>query len=365
MNVKKDSANFASDAERLAAIRKTAEELAEPPGTDIKILVGEALDAYWVARENSLEVLEKTGEVEFSYVNETVTLARAAARNMINPKQEFFSDLISTLVPMSFTLLLMAGGYALMTLKGSNISPTRMLPYLIAVIPLLLGIIGTYTLLRYGNRLKKWGILRHSMGAIAGGAIIAGLLLGYSTRQRIGRLNISKDLNTTSTALAQDQLEELVLSSIEQKHTEGHFLKTSTMQGTSIANNEKILKLSTKSYAEQQVIYEADAKGLNGYLIADIQTNGGDLYLQEKESRKLRSQFIFGKVVEVNDHNFSIQTNGDPPKLIKLSRGPLLRKPIIGTYIAVAVDPNTLMALKSVSVSDRIVQDIRKMDEDQ
>jgi hypothetical protein len=364
MKVKKDSADFASDAQRLAAIRKTAEELAEPPGTDIKILVGEALDAYWAARENSVEASEKNVGVEFSFVNETATLARAAARNMINPKREFFSDLISTLVPMAITLLLMASGYYLMVLRGSNIFPMRRLPYLIAVIPLFLGIIGIYVLFRYGDRLKRWGILRHSMGAIAGGAIIAGLLLGYSARQRIGRMNISKDLNTTSTALAQDQLEELVLSSIEQKHTEGHFLKTSTLQGTSIANNEKILELSTTSYAEQQVVYEADTKGLHGHLVADIQTNGGDLYLQDEESRELRSQFIFGKVVEANDDNFSIKTNGDPPKFIKLSRGPFIQKPIIGTYIAVAVDPNTLMALKSVTVSDRIAQDIRKMDGD-
>jgi hypothetical protein len=350
--MKQKSSNFASDAKRLAAIRKTAEEMAEPPGTDLQILVGEAIDAYWVARENAMEKTTREGVSDFRFVEETIALARAAAWQMVSPVREFFSDFFSTLAPAVVTLTLLGSGAAIVAVSGWNI-PARWLPILTTVLPLILG---TATVIVVSRQRKtvvtRWEFLTHSMGAVAGGAILAGLLLGYSAVQRRSRQIVLRDLSASSSALAQNELEELVISSMEQRHLEGAFLQTSSQWKTS-ESSAKILNFQTKSNVQQRAIYEVAARGLNGQLVADVTPTKGYLYYEGKGLRDLRSTFLYGKVQDVDSNGFSMVSDDDLKQLTKLSRGPLVPKPSVGDLVIVSIEPSTATAMKLLTITDR------------
>src|SRR6185437_4795059 len=349
--MKTQPSNFASDAERLAAIRKTAEELAEPPGTDLQILVGEAINAYWAARENAVEMATREGTSDFRFVDETIALARAAAWNMVNPVREFFSDFFSTLAPAAITLILVGVAAALVAMSGWN-TPTKWLPITTTALPLILGATTMIVFFRHGRPVVgKWEFLRHSIGAVAGGAMLAGLLFGYSALQRRSRQVVSRDLSASSSALAQSSLEELVLSSIERRHVEGAFLQTSSNLEIS-ESSAKILSFHTKSNVQQQAIYEVAARGLNGQLIAEVTPTNGHLYYEGSGARQLRSTFLYGKVQEVDDTGFSLMSDNNVKQLTKLNRGPFVSKPALGDYVIVAIEPSTATAMKMVTVTD-------------
>ena len=131
---KKKSSTIRSDEKRLAAIRKTAEEMAEPSGTSVQVLVGQAIDAYWAAREEA-EVGVENKTVPFSFVDETIDLARLAARRMVSPVRSFFNDLCSTLAPAGITLVLL---WIVALVLGKSL-PAKWVPVFTTVVPISLG----------------------------------------------------------------------------------------------------------------------------------------------------------------------------------------------------------------------------------
>ena len=351
---KKQPAEFAPDEERLAALARTAEELAEPPGTDLRILVGEALDTYWAARESTAEVSDE----QFKFVDETIALARTAARKMVSPVGEFFSDFVSTIAPTLITVLVLAIVSGAVALRGERV-PAGWLPYLTVAIPLTLGLVASLVFFRSGSgALTRWNFLRQSTGAIAGGALLAGLLLGYGAWQRSVKQRVARELRVSSTALAQDQLEELSLSSMELRRAEGRFLKVPSSSKASVKLAEEFLNLRTQSYQQQRAVYEASAVGFSGRFVAEVSLSEGSLYYQRGADRELRSTFLYGKIQEVDENGFSILRGDGSKEILKLSKGPFLSTPVVGTYVIVAIDSETNMAMKLVSVKDKAPQEI-------
>lgn len=341
---KKELSTFGSDKKRLAAIRKTAEEMAEPSGTSVQLLVGQAIDAYWAAREDAEEVREGEGTAQFSFVEETIALARAAAWRMVSPVRSFVSDLCSTLAPATITLVLLSVVALVLAFSGKSL-PAKWVPIFTIVVPLVLGGV-TVTILVY----RKVSALTHSIGAIAGGAILAAALLGYSTAQWTSKQRVSKELSVSTSALAQDKLEELALHSMELRHEKGGFLQTSPNLKT-LESGSQLLKFHTKSNVEEQAIYEVAAKGLDGHMFAEVTPTDGSLYYVAQDSeRQLRSAFFFGKVIDVNDTSFTLK-NDESTEPKKFSRGPLLPKPSVGDYVIVALDPKTSTASKLITIN--------------
>lgn len=343
---KKELSAFGSDKKRLAALHKTAEEMAEPSGTSVQLLVGQAIDAYWAVRENAEEVREGEETAQFSFVEETIALARAAAWRMVSPLRSFVNDLCSTLAPATITLVLLCVVALVLASSGKSL-PTKWVPVFTTVAPLVLGGV-TVTLLVY----RKVPALTHSIGAIAGGAILAATLLGYSTAQWTSKKIVSQELSFSTSALAQDKLEELALHSMELRHEKGGFLQTSpNLKG--VESSSELLKFYTKSNIEEQAVYEVAAKGLDGHMFAEVTSRDGSLYyVAEDSERQLRSAFLFGKVSDVNDTSFTLK-NDESTEPKKFSRGLWLQKPSVGDYVIVAIDPKTSTANKLITIDSR------------
>lgn len=339
--MKEEDVELASDAERLAAIRRTAQEMAAPPGPDISILVRESLDAYWSSREEAVASQQKPEN--FSLMAETIALARAAAWKFIDPDSEFISDAISAAAPAIITVLLIGAGW-LLFLAFSRPFPSAWVPYATIGIPLVLGLAAASLFLRARTLRDNWGYLSHSLGAVVGGAIIASLLLGFNAMQRLKNLMIAKDLNSTSYALAQDQLEELTLASIEKKHRYGAFIIPSDNLNSLSASN--VFWVETKKTNSNEAVYEADAKGLDGNLVANVSTYAAYLYYQKGENRELRSSVLAGKVDKVNADELVITSLDGTGRTTTAKIGPWVSQPKLDSKVIVAIDAKTSTVIK-------------------
>lgn len=315
------------EVELLEALRRTEREMTVPPGVDVKALAISAVDAYWAEREKA-----EQGK-EFGLIRETAELARATARRIIDPVWEFTSEVASVLIPTGITL----GATYLFFFSSRGFNETKSISwanagtsiYWVSAVPLVLA---GYLAFRYFTAKRKdrgsfMRILRHSMGSLVSGLVVAALIWwlgGYGYRQRSEISNnlevATQKLEDTSLVLAQDQLEEISLKSMEEKQNTGEFLIANS-ENVSVPAARKVLNITTSNVGGQKAEYTAGLNGLNqlGEMYALVGADAGVLYFQNGEERQLRTQFIVGKIEQVSDGSFKLKLRN--PEALKMWAG--------------------------------------------
>jgi hypothetical protein len=181
-------------------------------------------------------------------------------------------------------------------------------------------------------------VLLSSRGALLGGILVAVLGVTVVMHERSNRLN-------ASSALAEYQLREFVLESMDSRQSGGRFLLASTL-GNSVS-------LQSDRSSPNRAVYRAAARGVPGMLVADVSPDTGYLWWQRGNERELRASFVAGRVREAGPHSVVIEDASGANRVLRFGAGVRTQpnlKP--GSFIIAALDSaNAILKVQEVGES--------------
>ena len=307
------------EADLLEAIRRTERATADPPGLDIEALVSRAVDAYWTGRAETTEQRRSTDVVGVA------TLARYVASKMRNAKLEFFLDALVVIVPILLAMLLPA-----VLLRGGTLFLPSWSVYLVGALIMIVAGWLAVSVLRGRPKGNKWVLLSHSVGALAGALVMAALvgLSNFHVTERADKLQL---------LVTKDRLIDAVINSLENRRRTGKFLEISSLgSGT----EERAVSLRTANILDDNAVYEADARGLPGRLVADVNDDSGTLYWDYGKQHRIQAKFAVGKVTKVYDGGFSLEDLSGNSTLIMTDKGTIGPHPSVDSVVIVELDSN-------------------------
>jgi hypothetical protein len=345
-----------TEAERQAAIRKTAAELGGNPNLDVRSVAENATQAYFEAlrkissrqksaEEASLAIDRVRVLAEGHGINlETALYLRAEADRLQNPAREFISQAVLALAPATVLACSLSLGIA------SEIPLSFRTRFSVAIFGLSLLLLGIRIILN--TRLVGW---RHRIsgalgGSLTGAALIAMVLFGSGSGSAV-------DLSIDE--IAQVRATDLSLASMKARHKYGSFTDvTSTL---TLGPSSDVAEVSTETKSADGVRY---AMQVNGHrLIADLKPTSGVLFCavpdrhEQNSLRRLllrifgrnnsspeRLNYALGSVVQATNNEVVVSRSDSRTPLSLNFTQPSMRFSL-GEEVVVAFEPsrNTLV----------------------
>lgn len=310
----------------LAAIDRTLRETAPPPGSDMQRSVVAAINAFWDARKQ--QVQQEITEEQRALVRETASLARRVAGTLreYEREKEFALDAVLAMAPVIVTLV----SIYYLVFKTQLALPSW-LPYAMGALALGFAASLAVAYFRPSGRWLGGGLLQHSMGALAGGLVIAALV-GYSSFRH------SEDLLNSTLALTKYKAEEFSLSWMKYLQQTGHFpqVQASIFEGMSVTPT----KVSPSA-----LVVEASAANLPGKLTVQLGSRSGSLMLEREGKQLAVTFFVAGNVVEESENSITVRDAVGSAIRLLLDQNRNVTKPTVGSQVVVAYDPKTNVAL--------------------
>jgi hypothetical protein len=321
-----------SDEALWSAIHRTWLEAAPLPESDVRDLVARSMEAYWDRRKE-----EAYAEVE----RETAELARRVADTFRNPVRQFWLDFVLAVLPAASILL------ALGLAQRSKILLPGWSPYVLSTIGLGLAVC-SFLAISSQRRYPRWGWLRYSVGALAGGLIVASVGGPLFFSQDSATANVSK-------ALAQDRFVRLGLSSLKCRQ-KGSFLRTN--------EEDELFSVSTAELSADTAVYRANLASLSGEVIASLTPESGKVLWTFGGHEEELGRFVVGKVAKIDSRKLRLEISHDShEKFLDLvvDSGAVARElsfltsasqKKIGDQVVVAFNPRTMRVLATALPAD-------------
>lgn len=188
---------------------------------------------------------------------------------------------------------------------------------------------------RKPSRTGKWNFLRSSSGSLVGGLVVGMIIGWYSFEQNRAKQELVLDVAVSG-------LENLAVSSIENREQTGEFSETATITAQPVS-------LKTEIVSQKEVVYEADASGLPGKLVAEVNPNMGRIYWDVGEEHQLKAKLLSGTVEEISNDNFVLKSP-DGKSSIKIKYDSSIYRPAINSRVAIALDADSLIATKIIDL---------------
>lgn len=281
-----------ADDELNAAIRGTQDQMKPMPGYDAAAVAASALDAYWQ------RAAAESGGLARGLEGETALSLRelAAGFSASEPATGFWRDLALATLPVIAALLTLAlpGWFGLLPpweLPAIGVTVSAVVPFFLFVRSRQLDR-GRADL--HGSFWQRW---RGSLGALAGGLIIAAVV-GVSTYEATLRAAAMK------LTLVERRMADFAVSSLAAVHQGGRFVEAPRKQAIGLAqwnwllaSSAPTLSFATEAASATEGIYRGMTAGLPGELVLRLTPSLGQLEWHQLGSTEVRDRFEIGRVV--------------------------------------------------------------------
>ena len=229
---------------------------------------------------------------------------------MNGPNSEVVTDAIAATAP----IVLLAGLFVLLVYTfGDGIVVSAAM---ISSIPQALGIlvaaaiaIGIAAALPRRNSRQRSLFYRSGTAAVSAFAIGIAIFAtgGYALLQ-------GKTQTETGIYLAQDQMAQVIASSVRERNETGIFPKVETQPGT--------IAVTTSYSGSDEAQYIFRINGIPGVLLARVGKDGkGQFYWQDENTRKLIATLIAGRVQAIEGNRITVQDlSGEEQSIVNLAR---------------------------------------------